>query len=102
MAKVSVAKLIESAVFNDAEAKGQTTWEMFEEKFIELFEGNPHFLDSIHRDGILTPIMFQPDENKVYEGHHRILCAWLLNIEFIEYTTEWCVTFDEEEVCVFA
>ncbi|QGH76323.1 ParB-like nuclease domain protein [Streptomyces phage Daubenski] len=101
MAKVSVAKLIESAIFNDAEAKGHTTWQMLEEKFDDLFIGNPTFLESIQADGIQTPIMYQPDENKVYEGHHRILCAWLLNIEDIEYTTEWYVQFDEAEICLF-
>lgn len=101
MATVSVAQLIESAVFNDAECGGVTVWEMFEKKFNELFEGNPDFLVSIEKEGIRSPIMYQPEENRVYEGHHRILCAWLLNIEFIEYTTEWFVAFDETEICLF-
>jgi hypothetical protein len=101
MAKVSVAQLIESAVFNDAECAGVSVWVMFEKKFNELFEGNPEFLDSIEKEGIRSPIMYQPEENKVYEGHHRILIAWLLNIEFIEYTTEWYVAFDENEICLF-
>jgi hypothetical protein len=101
VAKVSVAQLIESAAFNDAEVAGVSVWVMFEKKFDELFEGNPEFLDSIEKEGIRSPIMYQPEENRVYEGHHRILCAWLLNIQFIEYTTEWYVAFDDSEICLF-
>lgn len=101
MATVSVMKLIETAFFNDAECSGETKWEMFDRKFNELFEGNPAFLDSIQREGIKSPIMYQPDENRVYEGHHRLLCAWLLNIEYIEYTTEWYVEFNDWEISLF-
>lgn len=88
MAKVSVAKLIESAIFNDAEAKGHTTWQMFEEKFDDLFEGNPEFIDSCSK-GILDPIIYMVESNTVFNGHHRILIAWLMNFEFIEYTEDW-------------
>ena len=88
MAKVSVAKLIESAVFNDAEAKGHTTVQMLEEKFDDLFVGNPEFIDSCSK-GILDPIIYIVGENTVFNGHHRVLIAWLLNVEFIEYTEDW-------------
>lgn len=99
--KVSVAKLIESAVFNDAECAGESMWEMFEHKFNELFEGNPDFLDSIHKQGIVSPILYVKRENTVYNGHHRILCAWLLNIEYIEYTESWYEEYDESGINLF-
>ncbi|QJD50760.1 ParB-like nuclease domain protein [Streptomyces phage Bmoc] len=88
MAKVSVAKLIESAIFNDAVAKDHTTMQMLEEKFDDLFIGNPEFIDSCTR-GILDPIIYLPESNTVFNGHHRVLIAWLLNVEFIEYTDDW-------------
>lgn len=89
MAKVSVAKLIESAIFNDAVCHDLTTEQMFERKFEDLFVGNPDFLESCQRDGILDAIVYVPGENMVFNGHHRVLIAWLLNIEFIEYTDVW-------------
>lgn len=88
MAKVSVAKLIESAIFNDAVAKDHTTMQMLEEKFDDLFKGNPEFIDSCTR-GILDPIIYMTETNIVFNGHHRVLIAWLLNVEFIEYTEDW-------------
>jgi hypothetical protein len=88
MRKVSVAKLIESAIFNDAEAWGVSTWEMFERKFDDLFEGNPEFVESCSK-GILDPILYMTDCNTVFNGHHRVLIAWLLNVEFIGFTEDW-------------
>jgi hypothetical protein len=83
MHKVSVAKLIESAIFNDAACRDMSTAEMLEWKFNELFEGNLEFIESVQRYGIQSAIVYSVDENIVYTGHHRVLCAWLLGIEFI-------------------
>lgn len=85
MRKVSVAKLIESAIFNDAASAGLSTWEMFEIKFDELFEGNIAFVESVQQFGIKAAIVYSASENIVYTGHHRVLCAWLLGIEYIEF-----------------
>lgn len=88
MATVSVAKLIDSAIFNDAVCAEVSTWEMFEKKFDELFIGNPDFLESC-TERIIDPILYVVKENTVLNGHHRVLIAWLLNVEFIEYTEDW-------------
>lgn len=85
MRKVSVAKLIESAVFNDAVTRDETTMETMQWKFDELFEGDPAFIESVQKHGIQSAIIYSVDENVVYAGHHRVLCAWLLNIEYIEF-----------------
>lgn len=83
MRKVSVAKLIESAIFHDAACRDMTTEQMLEWKFDELFEGNLEFIESVQKFGIQSAIIYSDVENIVYTGHHRVLCAWLLNIEFI-------------------
>lgn len=85
MRRVSVAKLVESAIFNDAAVFDETTMQMFERKFDDLFEGNIEFVQSVERHGIQSAIIYSVDENVVYAGHHRVLCAWLLNIEYIDF-----------------
>lgn len=84
MRKLSVAKLVESATFNDG-LGDETTMELFERKFDELFEGNLAFINSVQEHGIQSAIVYSVDENVVYTGHHRVLVAWLLNIEFIDF-----------------
>lgn len=84
MRKLSVAKLIESAIFNDGLGE-ETTMQLMERKFDELFEGNIDFVNSVQEHGIQAAIIYSVDENTVYTGHHRVLCAWLLNIEFIDF-----------------
>jgi hypothetical protein len=85
MRQVSVAKLIESAVFNDAATRDETTMQTMEWKFDELFEGDPAFIESVQKHGIQSAIIYSEEENTVYTGHHRVLCAWLLNIEYIDF-----------------
>ncbi len=79
-----VEDLMSTARFNDAISSGMTDDEMWDLKFRELFIGNAGFLESVQANGVLAPIAYDIQENVVYDGHHRLLCAWLLGQETIE------------------
>ena len=81
--KVSVRHLIEHAILNDAYTDSEEDkWDLLDEKFWGL---NPAFVDDVQQSGIRWPINYNPRTNTLYNGHHRVLVAWLLNIEEIEY-----------------
>jgi len=78
--RVSVNWLMENATFNDQFNKSLE--EMWEMKFQELSDA---FIESVSSIGVQAAIVYIPSTETVYNGHHRILAAWLLNQEFIEY-----------------
>lgn len=79
MRLMNVRWLIENAIFNDLH-DGETKWQMFEEKFDHMSDA---FIESISEFGIQATCVYDKDENVFYNGHHRLLVAWLLDIEFI-------------------
>ena len=72
--------------------------EMWERK---LRECGPRFIDSIRERGVESPICYcapdawdalDTDTPVLTNGHHRVVCAWLLGIEYIPYTEDRCMS----------
>lgn len=83
MPKANVEKLIHTAYFGDCGSSDPLAKErLMLEKIDELPQ---KFIDSIEKDGVLTPIEWNPRRNAVYNGHHRLVVAYLLGIVEIEY-----------------
>lgn len=78
--RISVPYLMKNAIFNDQFR--DTIEGMWEKKFEELSD---EFIESVEENGVKGAIVYSPDENTVYNGHHRILVAWLLGIEYLEF-----------------
>lgn len=59
--------------------------EMWNRKFSHL---GLDFLDDIYEKGIKTPICYWPEAGNglLRNGHHRVVCAWLLGIEYLPFT----------------
>jgi hypothetical protein len=92
MPKVSVQHLIDTATFGDAldkdyEASNDPKLKMkcLEEKFDELSD---FFIQSVENNGIENVICYDPHSDRLRNGHHRVLMAWLLGISELEYTTD--------------
>lgn len=83
--KISVVWLMANAQFNDLGAYG-TVSRMWEEKFDEMSDA---FIASVDEVGVKAPIIYVPGEKTVYNGHHRVLVAWLKGAAFISYVSEF-------------
>lgn len=82
MRQVSVKWMMENAEFADLCAYSCAE-EMWDRKLNELGD---KFIDSVKREGIVALLDFNPDTNILSNGHHRLLIAWLLDIEYIGVT----------------
>lgn len=83
MAKqMSVEWLMENAKFGDVVAYSCAE-QMWDEKLNELGD---KFIESVRKDGIKASLSFDHDSKTLHNGHHRLLLAWLLGIEFINVT----------------
>ncbi|WXW92504.1 ParB-like nuclease domain [Streptomyces phage Enygma] len=91
MPKVNVEKLWHDAIFGDASDSrtggyGSRYMDDKEKCMLDKFDELPRaFIESIEKDGIKTPIVYSPERNRVTNGHHRLLVAYLLGITEIEY-----------------
>jgi hypothetical protein len=81
--RVSLDLLMSSAEFRDAlDPSEAEKWHMLEHKL----EGtHPAFIESIAEAGVVVPVNYSPRHNALYNGHHRILIAWLLGLESVPY-----------------
>jgi hypothetical protein len=90
---VSIRHLIEHSVFADANKLSKNEFitrhfDMTDEEFIAYVMAN----------GIPGFICYDPEDDTVYDGHKRIILAWLLGIETIEYAFgESQLLFDLED-----
>lgn len=78
--KVLVRHLIEDSVFADCNRFSK-------EEFIKLHTDRitPDFKQFVIDNGIPGVICYSPEEDTVYDGHKRIILAWILGITTIEY-----------------
>lgn len=84
---VLVEHLIEHAQSTDVRSQsGETMAQMWERKFSELGE---LFVDSVTSKGITTPVLYDVDADKLRNGHHRVVAAWVLNIEYLPFVRYW-------------
>lgn len=81
---ISVKWLMENAIFNDQ--RNETVPQMWERKFDELCT---EFIDSVTEHGIQGAVIYDQVENRLFNGHHRLLVAWLLNVEYIHFVEEF-------------
>jgi hypothetical protein len=79
---VSVSFLMSEDCYSTDVDLDETKAEMWDQK---LEECNDEFLDSIRKNGILTPIWYLNKELR--NGHHRVVCAYLMDIEWLPYVT---------------
>lgn len=80
---VSVEHLIMKAGLSDADSDSEADrWQCWDQKFWEL---GPKFVESIQQNGIARPVDYEPDDDWLVNGHHRVIVCWLLGIEQIEY-----------------
>lgn len=79
--KVEVRHLIEDSVFADAH-------KLSKEAFINgHFDRIPaDFVEFVMKNGIPGVICYDPNEDTVYDGHKRIILAWLMGQETITYS----------------
>lgn len=78
--KINTNWLMNNAIFNDAFAYDSVE-EMWNCKVEELSDT---FIRSVEQHGIVATIAYDHDTKTVYDGHHRLLIAYLLDIEFVE------------------
>ncbi|QMP84140.1 ParB N-terminal domain-containing protein [Streptomyces phage Coruscant] len=81
---ISVNWLMKNAIFND-QNENETVIGMWERKASEMSDG---FVESISEHGVMGEIVYSLEENRVYNGHHRLLVAWLLGIEYIGFVDD--------------
>ena len=82
--RISVQYLMKNATFID---QCRDTLEgMWERKFEELSD---EFIESVEENGVKGAIVYSPGEETVYNGHHRVLIAWLLNIKYLEFVENY-------------
>lgn len=77
---VSVGHLIEDSVFCDAHKLSK---EEFINRHFDMIELS--FIMFVMNNGIPGVICYDPEHDCVYDGHKRIILAWLLGLETIEY-----------------
>ena len=105
---VNVEFLVENAIFGDAYGKDPETGTMqwsgssvpqHKEKCMieKLYELSDEFISSIQNEGVKTPICYNPDQNMVENGHHRLIAAWLLGIKEIPYVMDKVESWRMEE-----
>lgn len=81
--KTNVERLIHTAYFGDCASRDPLAKERL---MLEKIDEMPRaFIESIEKDGIKAPIEWNPHSNSVYNGHHRLVAAYLLGIVEIEY-----------------
>ena len=91
MPMANVEKLWHDAIFGDAEDSrsgdyGSRWMDDKEACMLAKFDELPrNFIESIEAEGVKTPIVYSPERNRVSNGHHRLLVAYLLGIKEIEY-----------------
>lgn len=78
--KVLVRHLIEDSVFGDAK---KLTKDEFMNRHFDMLDDE--FIHYVEINGIPGVICYDPDEDVVYDGHKRIIFAWLMGIQTIEY-----------------
>ena len=79
--KVSIKHLMQASVFYDA---NRISKEEFINRHFDMTDIG--FIEYVEMNGIPGCICYDPDEDTVYDGHKRIILAWLLGIETIEYS----------------
>ncbi|QIN94181.1 DNA methylase [Streptomyces phage Wakanda] len=79
---VSVRHLMQASVFCDV--KETMTKEEFVTRHFDMTD--IEFIKYVEVNGIPGCICYDPTEDCVYDGHKRIILAWLLGIETIEYS----------------
>jgi hypothetical protein len=80
---VRVQWLMDNATFGDAVCFSGVQ-EMWDVKLMELGD---RFIESVQSEGIKAGLAYSKETNTVYNGHHRLLLAWLLDIEYIAVNT---------------
>lgn len=78
--RVKVSHLIQDSIFADVHKLSKI--EFIEEHFNVT---DDEFIRYVDINGIPGVICYDPDEDVVYDGHKRVILAWLLGIETIEY-----------------
>lgn len=84
MYMMNVRWLMNNAIFNDLQ-EGQTVEQLWDQKLNDLSDS---FIQSVMDNGILATCDYDKSENVFYNGHHRLLVAWLLDIEEIRISDE--------------
>lgn len=80
--QMSVKWMMENVKFGDAVAYSCVE-QMWDDKLMELGD---KFIESVKKDGVTAMLDFDHDTKTLHNGHHRLLLAWLLDIEFINVT----------------
>jgi hypothetical protein len=88
---VSVSHLIEDSLFCDAHGLSK---EAFINRHFDEIDAS--FIAFIMANGIPGCICYDPDEDTVYDGHKRIILAWLMGFETIEYVFGEPLSFNLE------
>ena len=78
--KVSVKHLIDDSIF--ADARKLSKWEFVNRHFDMM---DAEFIEFVCCNGIPGCICYDPTEDVVYDGHKRIILAWLMGIEVVEF-----------------
>lgn len=71
--------------------------ETYDEKMSELSD---EFLSSIESEGIVAPIIVSRRQKRVYNGHHRLVAAMLLDIPEVPVvigTSSWAHSCNDNE-----
>lgn len=79
--KVLVRHLIEDSIFSDAHKLSKEDFIVEHRRRI-----TESFIDYVKANGIPGVICYDPSDDTVYDGHKRIIIAWFLGIETIEYS----------------
>lgn len=77
MRMMSVEWLMNNAIFNDKN-DNETKWEMFEKKLRHI---SWSFVASVEKHGVKAGVVYNEYDNTFYNGHHRLLIAYLLGIK---------------------
>lgn len=73
-------------IFTEWEDGDGIGWDASAEWLEEHDWNNTHTLKrDIEQNGITTPVLLG-DDGRVWDGHHRIYCAWVLGIKMIPVT----------------
>ncbi|AVD99381.1 DNA methylase [Streptomyces phage BillNye] len=80
--KVSVRHLMQASVFADVDTR-RISKEEFVARHFDMTD--IEFIKYVEVNGIPGCICYDPDEDCVYDGHKRIILAWLLDVEEVEY-----------------
>ncbi|AYB70849.1 ParB-like nuclease domain protein [Streptomyces phage Yaboi] len=90
MIMANVEWLMKNAIFND-QLDGETKWEMFYDKLNHI---DWEFVSSVAQHGIQAGCVYDFQTNTFYNGHHRLMIAYLLGIEEIPIFEESDDCFD--------